>query len=49
MNVTITEALPEIKAIASELGLELNNFKVKSTDKKNTILMPPNIMYAVEI
>ena len=28
MNVTITEALPEIKAIASELGLELNNFKV---------------------
>ena len=28
MNVTITEALPEIKEIASELGLELNNFKV---------------------
>ena len=28
MNVTITEALPEIKAIASELGLELNNLKV---------------------
>lgn len=28
MNVTITEALPEIKAIAYELGLELNNFKV---------------------
>ena len=28
MNVTITEALPEIKAIASELRLELNNFKV---------------------
>ena len=28
MNVTITEALPEIKAIASDLGLELNKCKV---------------------
>ena len=28
MIVTITEAMPELKAIAAELGLELNNFKV---------------------
>lgn len=28
MNVTITEAMPELKAIAAELGLEVKNFKV---------------------
>lgn len=28
MSVTIIEAMPEIKAIASELGLNVNNFKV---------------------
>lgn len=27
MSATITEAMPEIKAIASELGLNVNNFK----------------------
>ena len=28
MSVTITEAMPELKAIAAELGLEVKNFKV---------------------
>ena len=28
MIVTITEAMPELKAIAAELGLEVKNFKV---------------------
>ena len=28
MNATITEAMPELKAIADELGLEVKNFKV---------------------
>ena len=28
MNATITEAMPELKAIAAELGLEVKNFKV---------------------
>lgn len=28
MNVTINEAMPELKAIAAELGLEVKNFKV---------------------
>lgn len=28
MNVNINEAMPELKAIAAELGLEVKNFKV---------------------
>ena len=28
MSATITEAMPELKAIAAELGLEVKNFKV---------------------